>query len=124
MAKLVARLLDMDTWIRQLSRFESRHLSKTQNRRHKQRNGQHTLVRQKKNTKQFSGMNCKRVTENMYKEPTEKSTGRLKINGGKNRTAKSGSHILQAAVGQVYRRSEKHKHGRIRILQFSNTAVV
>jgi hypothetical protein len=35
----------------------------------------------------------------------------LKINGGKNRTAKSGSHILQAAVGQVYRRDGQRNTG-------------
>ncbi len=42
-AKLVERLLA----ILQLSGFESRHLSKIQNGRHKQRSGQHTPARQK-----------------------------------------------------------------------------
>jgi hypothetical protein len=42
-AKLQALLLDMAAlW------FESRHLSTVQNGRHKQRNGRHTLARQKK----------------------------------------------------------------------------
>jgi hypothetical protein len=44
-AKLVARLL---ATVRQLSVFESRHLSKIQNWRHKHRSGQHTLARKKK----------------------------------------------------------------------------
>ncbi len=37
--------------LRQLSGFESRHLPKILNGRHKQRSGQHTLARQKNNTK-------------------------------------------------------------------------
>ncbi len=40
-ANLLERLL-----LRQLSGFESRHLSKIQNGRHKQRRGQYTLARQ------------------------------------------------------------------------------
>jgi hypothetical protein len=44
-AKLEVRLL------RQLSGFESRHFSKVQNGRHKQRSGQHTTAHQKNKKK-------------------------------------------------------------------------
>jgi hypothetical protein len=46
MVKLIARLLATA-----VMGFESKHLSKIQNGRRKQRNGQHTLARQKYQTK-------------------------------------------------------------------------
>ncbi len=56
--------------LRQLSGFEFRHLSKIQNRRPKQRCGQHTLARQKnikntqknkKSARSFNHKNCKQI---------------------------------------------------------------
>ncbi len=45
-------------WLRQLSGFEARPLSKIQNGRHKQRSGQHTLARQKNRHKKVWTVNA------------------------------------------------------------------
>ncbi len=52
-ARWVAKLIPA-CLLRQLSGFESRHLSKTQNGRHKQRSGQHTQGRQKNIQKRWA----------------------------------------------------------------------
>jgi hypothetical protein len=51
--------------LRQLSGFESRHLSKIQNGRHKQRSGQHTLARPKNIHKKHKWLDVRRLTSSI-----------------------------------------------------------